>query len=472
MSFARSFFLPVSQEDMRERGWYYYDFLLITGDAYVDHPSFGTAVIGRVLEAEGYRVAVLAQPDWTSPDAFAAMGRPRYGVLIGAGNLDSMVAHYTAAKKRRHDDAYSPGRKAGLRPDLATVVYSNRVREAFGDIPIVIGGLEASLRRFAHYDYWDDAVRPSILVESGADLLSFGMGERSISQIARAFAQGKRPDEMRDIRGICYLCGLDEPVPPGAVSCASFDKVRLDKMAYARASRLQLDQQDHVYGKAVTQKHGDRMLVQNPPAIPLTTRELARMITQAGMMFDHLPDGQFDELLGVSTGAATIFGASGGVMEAALRTVVEQLTGKGAAPLEYHEVRGMEGVKEASYELPGRTVRVCAASGLHNAKRVLDGVRSGKLHFDFIEIMACPGGCVNGGGQPIQHADVRNFVDLKALRAAALYKQDEEMPYRRSHENPIVQTVYKEYLGEPGGHKAHDLLHCTYIKQQKYRTDD
>ena len=144
MSFDRRLFLPVSQEDMRERGWYYYDFLLITGDAYVDHPSFGPAIIGRVLEHEGYRVAVLAQPDWTSPDAFAAMGRPRYGVLIGAGNLDSMVAHYTAAKKRRRDDAYSPGRKAGLRPDLASVVYSNRVREAFGDIPIAIGGLEAS----------------------------------------------------------------------------------------------------------------------------------------------------------------------------------------------------------------------------------------------------------------------------------------------------------------------------------------
>ena len=177
MSFARSFFLPVSQEDMRERGWYYYDFLLITGDAYVDHPSFGTAVIGRVLEAEGYRVAVLAQPDWTSPDAFAAMGRPRYGVLIGAGNLDSMVAHYTAAKKRRHDDAYSPGRKAGLRPDLATVVYSNRVREAFGDIPIVIGGLEASLRRFAHYDYWQGpAFHPVRRPGRFADLRHGGAG--------------------------------------------------------------------------------------------------------------------------------------------------------------------------------------------------------------------------------------------------------------------------------------------------------
>ena len=208
-----------------------------------------------------------------------------------------------------------------------------------------------------------------------------------------------------------------------------------------------------------------------PVDVSLTTRELGRMITQAGLLFDHLPEGRFDEMLGISTGAATIFGASGGVMEAALRTVVEQITGKGMAPLEYHEVRGMEGVKEASYELPGRTVRVCVASGLHNAKRVLDGLRSGKLHFDFIEFMACPGGCINGGGQPIQHADVRNFTDLKALRAAALYKQDEQMDYRRSHENPIVQTVYKEYLGAPGSHKAHDLLHCTYIKQQKYRTD-
>ena len=165
-------FLPVSRDEMHERGWWWYDFLLVTGDAYVDHPSFGAAVIGRTLEAEGYRVAVLAQPDWHSAQAFADFGRPRLGVLIGAGNLDSMVAHYTAAKKRRSEDFYSPGKKAGLRPDRATIVYSNRAREAFGpDVPIIIGGLEASLRRFAHYDYWDDRVRRSILVDSGADML-------------------------------------------------------------------------------------------------------------------------------------------------------------------------------------------------------------------------------------------------------------------------------------------------------------
>jgi len=206
-----------------------------------------------------------------------------------------------------------------------------------------------------------------------------------------------------------------------------------------------------------------------PVDVSLTTRELGRMITQAGLLFEHLPDGAFDPMLGVSTGAAAIFGASGGVMEAALRTVVEQLTGEGMAPLEYQEVRGMEGVKEASYELPGKTVRVCVASGLHNVKRVLDGIRDGSLQYDFVEFMACPGGCINGGGQPIQHANVRNFTDIKALRAAALYKQDEGMTYRRSHENPVVQKVYADFLGEPSGHKAHALLHCSYIKQKRYR---
>ena len=195
------------------------------------------------------------------------------------------------------------------------------------------------------------------------------------------------------------------------------------------------------------------------------------MITQAGLLFDHLPDGEFDEMLGVSTGAAVIFGATGGVMEAALRTVVEKVVGAEMAPLEYHEVRGMDGVKEASYDLPGKTVRVCVASGLHNVKLVLDGVRSGTMQYDFIEFMACPGGCINGGGQPLQHADVRNFTDIKALRAAALYKQDEGMTLRRSHQNPMVNAIYQEYLGEPGGHKAHSLLHCSYIKQKKYRVN-
>ena len=208
-----------------------------------------------------------------------------------------------------------------------------------------------------------------------------------------------------------------------------------------------------------------------PVDISLTTRELGRMIRHAGLLFDHLPEGKFDEMLGVSTGASVIFGATGGVMEAALRTVVETVTGADSAPVEFHEVRGREGIKEATYELPGKTVRVCVASGLTNAKRVLDMVKSGEKQYDFIEFMACPGGCVNGGGQPQQPAEVRNFTDLVALRSAALYADDAAKTFRKSHQNPELQTIYKEYLGEPGGHKAHEILHCTYIPQKRYRTD-
>ena len=209
-----------------------------------------------------------------------------------------------------------------------------------------------------------------------------------------------------------------------------------------------------------------------PVDISITTRELARMIQRSGILFDHLPDGQFDPMLGLSTGASVIFGASGGVMEAALRTVVELLTGGEMKPLEFQEVRGMKGIKEATYELPGRTVRVCAASGLHNAKTVLDGVKNGTMQYDFIEFMACPGGCINGGGQPLQPAEVRSFTDIPALRAAALYRQDANMPIRKSHENPVLQAVYKDYLGKPGGHKAHEILHCTYVPQKRYRTEN
>ena len=200
-----SAFLPVSAEDMKARGWDGYDFLVVTGDAYVDHPSFGPAVIARVLEADGFRVAVLAQPPWHNSEAFRAMGRPRLGVMISGGNLDSMVAHYTAAKRRRSEDFYSPGKKAGLRPDRATIVYSNRAREAFPGLPIVIGGLEASLRRFAHYDYWDDKVRRAILFDAKADLLIYGMGEAAEREIAARLAAGEPVSRITDVRGTGYM---------------------------------------------------------------------------------------------------------------------------------------------------------------------------------------------------------------------------------------------------------------------------
>ena len=224
-------FLPISKEDMVERGWYYCDFLLVTGDAYVDHPSFGTAVISRVLEDAGYRVAILSQPDFRSEADFVAMGRPRYAVLINSGNIDSMVAHYTAAKKRRHDDSYSPGGKAGRRPDRAVTVYAKLARRAFPDVPVYLGGLEASLRRFAHYDYWADRILPTVLQDAGADGLMFGMGERSVLEIAANLKAGKRgADVVRHVRGTAYLTQDKEDISFPAVWCPSLDEVLADKV--------------------------------------------------------------------------------------------------------------------------------------------------------------------------------------------------------------------------------------------------
>ena len=271
-------FLPVSKEDMQERGWWWYDFLLVTGDAYVDHPSFGPAVIARVLEADGYRVAVLAQPDWHSAADFLAFGRPRLGVLIGAGNLDSMVAHYTAAKKRRSEDFYSPGKKAGKRPDRATIVYANRAREAFGsEVPIIIGGLEASLRRFAHYDYWDDKVRRSILFDSGADLLVYGMAEEAEREIARRLKKKIPVSEMHDIRGTAFIAASPSECAFESVSVPSYAEARENKRLYADATRIEYQEHDPVRGKAIIQEHDGRYLIVNPPMMPLETKELDRV---------------------------------------------------------------------------------------------------------------------------------------------------------------------------------------------------
>ena len=261
-------FLPVSREDMLARGWDWYDILLVTGDAYVDHPSFGAAVIGRVLENAGYRVAVLAQPAWHDAAAFAAMGRPELGVFIGAGNLDSMVAHYTAAKKRRSEDFYSPGRKAGLRPDRACTVYANRARQAFPGIPVLLGGMEASLRRFAHYDYWDDKVRRSVLFDARADILVYGMGERATLEAANRLRGGK---PLRGIRGTAVIA---DKAPEGAVLLPSFEEVRDDKKKYALATRTEYAEHDPVRGRTLAQAHGDKFLVVYPPAAPLKTEEL------------------------------------------------------------------------------------------------------------------------------------------------------------------------------------------------------
>ena len=266
-------FLPVSKKDMAERGIEQLDFICITGDSYVDHPSFGIAIISRMIESLGFTVGIIAQPDWRSDRDFLKLGRPKYAFLVTSGNIDSMVAHYTSAKKKRSDDAYTAGGKAGKRPDRAVIVYCRKIREIFGDIPLAIGGLEASLRRFAHYDYWDDCVKPSILIESGADLLMYGMSEHQITEISKRLAAGENIRNMTDIRGTCYAT---EPVntPIGAAECPSLKQVSENKELYAKACRQQYDQQDEIYGKTVIQRHGNLMLVQNPPAYCLTTEEM------------------------------------------------------------------------------------------------------------------------------------------------------------------------------------------------------
>ncbi len=268
----RDGFLPVNRQDMEARGWYYCDFLVVTGDAYVDHPSFGASVISRVLEKDGFRVAVLAQPDWHSIDELLAFGKPRYGVMITSGNVDSMVANYTVARRKRTEDAYSPGGKAGKRPDRAVTVYCNMARRAFGDIPVIIGGIEASLRRFAHYDYWDDNLRRGILEDSGADLLIYGMGEKAVSQIAKRLKKGAKIKDITDIRGTCYM--TREPACDfEAVMLPSFEEISKSKKEYARAAFMEQNEQDYIRGKALLQKSGDRYLVQNPPMAPLTMEE-------------------------------------------------------------------------------------------------------------------------------------------------------------------------------------------------------
>jgi len=264
---------PLSANEMKARGIDGLDFVYISGDAYIDHPSFGTAIIARVLQSRGYSVGILAQPDWHDAEAFKSLGKPRLAFLVSAGNLDSMVDHYTAAKKRRSDDAYTPGGKAGKRPDRAVIVYANRCREAFPHVPVLIGGIEASLRRFAHYDYWDDRVRHSILYDSGADLLMYGMGERSVVAIADALKAGVPVHEIRNVPGTCFRVN-DPSEVPDAILLPSFTEVANDRRKYAEAFKIQFEEQDAIRGHRLVQPHEKGYLVQNPPQPPLSTEEM------------------------------------------------------------------------------------------------------------------------------------------------------------------------------------------------------
>lgn len=268
-------FLPVNRAEMEARGWGELDFLLVNGDAYVDHPSFGGAVIARVLEARGFRVGILSQPDWKDIKSYEVMGRPRLAVLVTSGNLDSMLNRFTAAKKSRSGDSYSPGGERGFRPDRAVIVYCNGVRELWGDVPLIIGGVEASLRRFAHYDYWSDRLRRSILIDSGADLLVYGMGEKQAEEVAGLLDRGVPVKNIRSVRGTMYKTP-NLPGNPETVVLPSWEEVVADKTKFARAFRLQYDEQDPFHGRPVAQKSGGMWAVQNPSPLPLSQEEMDR----------------------------------------------------------------------------------------------------------------------------------------------------------------------------------------------------
>ncbi|MBE6578682.1 MAG: YgiQ family radical SAM protein [Ruminococcaceae bacterium] len=276
-------FLPVTPEELGGQP----DFIIVTGDAYVDHPSFGTAIISRVLEAEGFSVAILPQPEYRSCEAFKKFGKPRLAFLVNSGNIDSMVAHYTVAKKRRNDDYYSPGGKAGYRPDRAVIVYCNRIREAYGDIPIIIGGVEASTRRFAHYDYWTDSVRRSILVDSRADILTYGMGENILRRLAFLLDKGVPVRKIRDVRGTVFMESREFCPHFESAFIGEYDDLKTDKKEYAKAFRIQNENQDPFYGKALVEGYDNKILVQNPPMHPLTTEELDKVYALPYMRAYH-----------------------------------------------------------------------------------------------------------------------------------------------------------------------------------------
>lgn len=266
--------LPMNRAEARARGWGEVDVVFVTGDAYVDHPSFAMALLGRCLEAAGFRVGILSQPDWLSCEPWREFGRPRLFFAVSAGNMDSMINHYTAARKVRNSDAYSAGGRIGGRPDRATLAYCQRSREAYKGVPVIAGGVEASLRRLAHYDYWSDTVKRSILVDCKADLLGFGMGEAGILEMARRLEAGESVRNLRDMRGVAYLLGAKEETPADCIELPSFEEVKAEKYAFADATRVIHQETNPYNAKRLSQRHGSRVVVCNPPSLPLSTHEM------------------------------------------------------------------------------------------------------------------------------------------------------------------------------------------------------
>ena len=269
--------LPMSMKEMRERGWEEADVVFVTGDAYVDHPSMAMSILGRVLEAAGYRVGIVSQPDWQNCDAWRTFGRPRLFFAISAGNMDSMINHYTANRKVRNKDAYSPGGRIGLRPDRATLSYCQRAREAYKGVPVIAGGVEASLRRLAHYDYWSDKVRRSILLDCKADLVAYGMGEDTIVEMARRLEAGESVKDLRDIRGIAYAMGASETPPTDAIVLPSYEQVRDEKLEFAEATKIIHNETNPYNAKRLIQWHDRQAVVCNPPPLPVSQEVMDRI---------------------------------------------------------------------------------------------------------------------------------------------------------------------------------------------------
>ena len=267
-------FLPISVKDMKDRGWEQCDFVYVIGDAYVDHSSFGPAIISRLLESFGYKVGIISQPDWKIKESIAILGKPRLGFIVSAGNMDSMVNHYTVNKKHRHTDAYTPGGVMGKRPDYATIVYCNLIKQTYKDVPIIIGGIEASLRRLAHYDYWSDKIKHSILIDSGADIISYGMGEHSIVEIADALNSGIDITDITFIKGTVYKAkSLDNLYD--YIELPDYDDICENKKTYAESFYTQYVNTDPFTAKTLVEKYKEKLyVVQNPPAMPLTTQEM------------------------------------------------------------------------------------------------------------------------------------------------------------------------------------------------------
>ncbi|GAA4462740.1 YgiQ family radical SAM protein [Novipirellula rosea] len=286
--------LPMSMEEARQRGWDELDIVFVTGDAYIDHPSFAMAILGRTLEAAGFRVGIVSQPDWRSCDPWKTFGRPRLFFGISAGNMDSMINHYTANKKVRNDDAYSPGGKIGLRPDRATLSYCQRAREAYKGVPVIAGGVEASLRRLAHYDYWSDKVKRSILLDSKADLVAFGMGENAIVEIAQRLEAGEDVKALRDMLGVAYVLGASESdaIPEDALTLPSFDEVTRDKVAFAEATRIIHNETNPYNARRLVQNHGTQTVVCNIPQPPISEAAMDQIY---GLPYTRRPHPSYKE---------------------------------------------------------------------------------------------------------------------------------------------------------------------------------